>query len=236
MSSFPIKSYGIIVFTKDKNNNIKFLLYQRRDTFEYMDFMLGNWKNYSELKSIFSFMTLDEKYRLRNYIFDELWDDLWVIHDFELYREKYSKSKKKYESIKYNIPYLTELTKVSKSEPSWGFPKGKKLDDNETNKECSLREFQEETKINSNRLKFIKDKFFFENFIGTNGKHYSTNYMLAYMEDPQLPEYTPTPQCIRKYCISEEVSNLGWFNIEECKEKLTSFRYDMLLNIIEHLD
>jgi len=232
----PIKSYGIIVFTKDIKKDIYFLLYQRRDTFDYMDFMLGNWKNYSELKFMFSNMTFDEKFRLRNYIFDELWDDLWVVHDFKIYRDKYSKSKKKYESVKYNIPNLLDNTIITKKEPSWGFPKGRKLYDNETNKECALREFEEETKICADRLSIINDKIYFENFVGTDGKHYTTNYLLACINSTDLPEYTQTPQCIRKQCISEEVAELGWFSIEKCKEKLTEFRYDMLLDIIEHLN
>lgn len=234
--SFPIRSYGIIVFTKDNNENIRFLLYQRRDTFEYMDFMLGNWKNYSELKTMFSLMTYEERNRLRNYTFSELWDDVWVVHDFEIYRDKYVRSKKKYDSIKYNIPSLIENTNCKKIEPSWGFPKGKKIHVDETNTECALREFEEETRIDIKKLELINDKFYFENFIGTNGKHYSTSYILGYMKDPKLPNYIKTPQCIRRECISEEVSKLKWFTLDECKSKLMDCRYDMLLNIIEHFN
>lgn len=234
--SLPIKSYGIIVFTKDKENNIKFLLYQRRDTYEYMDFILGNWKNYSELKLMFSLMTMEERERLINYTFDELWDDIWVVHDFDIYRNKYSRSKRKYDNIKFNIPNLIQNTNSKRLGPSWGFPKGKKINNNETNTECSLREFNEETRIDTEKIELINDKFYYENFVGTNGKQYSTSYILGYMKDTVLPNYIETPQCIRKNCISEEVSDIGWFTIEECKEKLTDCRYDMIINIIEHLN
>jgi hypothetical protein len=95
-SSFndPITSYGIILFSRNENG-ILFLLYQRRDNFEYMDFLRGLWQSESQLPSLFELMSYDERDRLRNYTFDELWNDLWVKHDSKIYREGYSMAKNK---------------------------------------------------------------------------------------------------------------------------------------------
>ena len=75
----PITSYGLIAYHKDVTDTIRFCLFRRRDTFEYMDFIRGLW-NDSTVKTLFVLMTKEERSRLRNYMFQELWDDLWINH------------------------------------------------------------------------------------------------------------------------------------------------------------
>src|SRR6185503_10926509 len=91
-----IVSYGLIIYRvrydnsinqssqtsqtsqTSQNPTIEFLLQQRRDTFEYMDILLGTWKTVEELVTLISLITPEEKERLRNYIFSELWNDLFL--------------------------------------------------------------------------------------------------------------------------------------------------------------
>ena len=63
----PITSYGIILFVQRKNDESKteptnqnFLLYQRRDTYEYIEFIRGMWETIDEVKNYFSLMSNEE--------------------------------------------------------------------------------------------------------------------------------------------------------------------------------
>ena len=154
----PIISYGLIVYSRETpegkllsvdclEKKPYFLIYQRRDNFEYMDFLRGIWNSIELLPSLFSSMSIEERNRIRNYTFQELWDDLWVEHDSRIYRDGFTKAKKKYDSIKHVIPYILDNTTSKINDTPWGFPKGKKNNSNEQMMTCAVREFNEETHI-----------------------------------------------------------------------------------------
>jgi 8-oxo-dGTP pyrophosphatase MutT (NUDIX family) len=238
----PITSYGLILYSKNKikelPNNFKdsylFLLYQRRDNFEYMDFLRGIWNSETQILELFSLMSCDERERIRNYTFQELWDDLWVVLDCRIYKEGFLKAKKKYESIKSNIPYFLDKTKSRIIYPPWGFPKGKKNGYNEDSLECALREFEEETKFSIlSNVKIIQKEPLIETFKGSNNKIYSTHYFIAEIPEPLLAVTYDTPHCIRKTTISEEAADIGWFTLEECKKYLNPQRQEILSQTIE---
>ena len=121
----PITSYGLILYTVVNDKPI-FLLYQRRDNFEYMDFLRGVWMSEGQLPGLFSLMSPDERKRIREYTFQELWNDLWVEHSCRIFRDGFSKAKRKYDSVRDKIPNLLDTTTSHIREPPWGFPKGKK--------------------------------------------------------------------------------------------------------------
>lgn len=222
----PITSYGIIAYTK-KGPETLFLLYQRRDNFEYMDFLRGVWSSEEVLPSLFSSMTKDERKRIREYTFRELWDDLWVEHNTRIFRDGFSKAKRKYESVRRMIPRILDNTESNIKEPPWGFPKGKKNNFREPPKTCAIREFNEETRLEINESHILNDTPYIETFQGSNNKNYCTHYYLA--EIPfSVPKEMITPQCIRKKTISEEASNVEWFPFEEACNFL-NFRRQMIL-------
>jgi ADP-ribose pyrophosphatase YjhB (NUDIX family) len=74
----PITSYGIICF-KYFNNELKFLMIRRKNTFGYIDFINGRYSTYNlnQLQTIINEMSNEEKIKLLNFNFDELWNDLW---------------------------------------------------------------------------------------------------------------------------------------------------------------
>jgi 8-oxo-dGTP pyrophosphatase MutT (NUDIX family) len=242
--SEPITSYGLILFSKNKispsryvlenTNSYIFLLYQRRDNFEYMDFLRGLWNSESQIIELFSLMSCDERDRIRNYTFQELWDDLWVVLDSRIYMEGFLKAKKKYDSIKSIIPDFLNTTESCVIYPPWGFPKGKKNGYNEDSLECALREFEEETKLSiSTSVKIIQKTPLIETFKGSNGKIYSTHYFIAEIAEPLTPLTYDTPHCIRKTTISEEASDIKWFTLEESTDYLNPQRQEILLEALE---
>lgn len=234
----PITSYGLILYTI-ANNKPAFLLYQRRDNFEYMDFLRGIWIGECQLPGLFSLMSPDERRRIREYTFQELWNDLWVEHSCRIFRDGFSKAKRKYDSIRDKIPNLLDTTDSRIKEPPWGFPKGKKNSFKEESITCAIREFTEETRIPSEFIHVINAKPFIENFKGSNNKSYATHYYLASIDKPIHPKATDTPHCIRKTTISEEAINVNWFTFEEANNLLNSRRQGILrsaFNIINRND
>ena len=214
----PITSFGLIVFHKLLSGEFHFLLQQRRDTFEYIDFIHGMWKSDGKLSALFTLMSAEERLRIREFTFQELWDDLFVERSSKMYREMYPKAKKKYESVRHLIPNVLDTTQTYVDEPPWGFPKGKKNHFREPEIECAVRETEEETRINRDDIEVIPLHKYSEKFQGTNGKTYATYYFLSEMKTNLLPTKMSTPNCIRKDTISEEASEIMWVPYPEaCK-------------------
>lgn len=229
----PITSYGLILFTIVKNKPL-FLLYQRRDNFEYMDFLRGMWTTESDLYLLFSNMSKEERQRLRDYTFSELWLDLWVDPvNCRIFKDGYSRAKRKYDSIKPHLIKILNSTISNVVEPPWGFPKGKKNNFREEPKVCAMREFTEETRIPSERINILNDNPFIENFKGSNGKTYETHYYLARIDEPVTTELMNTPKCIRKYTISEEAKDIKWFDFKDTLELLSDRRREILEEVYE---
>jgi len=182
-------------------------------------------------------MSEDERYRIQNYTFQELWDDLWVLHDCRIYKDGYIKAKKKFDSVKNSIPAILNTTTSCIKEPPWGFPKGKKNGYNEDPLDCAIREFEEETNIKIlSDMKVIQDIPFTENFKGSNGKAYATHYYLAELPDQREPTPYKTPNCIRKSTISEEASKVEWFTYTECCHHLNPRRQNILKSVLEIIE
>ncbi len=231
----PITSYGLLLFSYENETPV-FLLYQRRDNFEYMDFLRGIWNAESQLPALFSLMSYEERKRIREYTFQELWDDLWVEKNGRIYRDGYTKAKKKYDSIRHRIPFLLDTTSSCICDPPWGFPKGKKNGYYEIPINCALREFNEETKLSTDSITIIKTDPFIEQFKGSNGKTYATHYFLAEMRKPLQTQPHPTPRCIRKQTISEEASKVEWFKFDEACSHLNERRQIILRSALEIIE
>ena len=221
---------------KDESSHIivRFLLIQRRDTFEYMDFVKGIWSE-NNLLNTFSLLTEDERSRLEHYDIQTLWDDLWIDHTYYIYIEGYTKAKKRYDLVKDRIPQLLKNTVSKVSEPPWGFPKGKKIS-GEDSKECALREFQEETKIKKEQLVIISDKPYHEQYTGNNDKIYCSYYYLAECKDITIPTRRETPHCIRQNTHSEEIEAVAWVTLDEARAyKLSYQRMELMRRALYHI-
>lgn len=263
--SDTIISYGLLPYhIKDNSetkintltiDNILILLHQRRDTFEYVDFVFQTWKTLEDLPPIFTNMDQDERNRVRNYTFFELWDDIWIDKTTKQYKDNYIRAKRRYDSIKHLIPQLLDTTNSSVIGPPWGFPKGRKNNMNENDVECAIRETEEETRIN--RLKFnvlytsnlvnkskktqnrnfmsgIETKFS-ERFQGTNGMSYTTIYYLTEISDTEIPFDIKTPKCIRQTSFSEESTCIKWMTYNEACQHLNSRRQIMLKEAVQSI-
>lgn len=216
-------SVGIICYTKI-NNEYKYLLICRRTTLTYMAFLMGNYKinNKKYIKNLFNLMTKKEKSDILNCTFNELWVNLWMYEN-----KNYNLEKNKFLTFKkmYDINSIINNTNEWET-PEWGFPKGR-LENNETYKECALREFNEETGYKKEYIKIIENVLPFNEYvIGSNNKLYKHKYYLAYFD----------PKYINNFKTQDfEISKLEWLNIDETLSKIRNYSTEKI-NIIKNVD
>jgi len=224
---------------KDK---IKFLLIQRKHSFSYVEFIRGKYdeKDLSEISNLLNLMTSDEITKIIDNNFDKLWDDLWKkTAKHKAYQKEYeiSKNKFNYIRINYKIMNLINFDKLYET-PEWGFPKGRR-EKNETNLNCAMREFKEETGVDS-------DKYILLNRLNTVEESVydtkNTLYKLVYYLGISDKEYELK---ISNEYQQYEIGDMKWLTFEQVlpkirdyyKEKITMLYkvYFLMINIIENI-
>lgn len=213
----PIVSFGVILF-RNTENGLEFLMIRRKDSFGYIDFIRGKYLCYNihQLQKIIDEMSLEEKQRIQDFSFNELWKGMWGESNQGRGEEQISQ--KKFECIKSGIlvenQFITLKDIVDKSntkwiETEWEFPKGRR-NFQEKDLECALREFEEETGVSSGKISIVENLLpFDENFIGSNHKCYKHKYFLAYMKESNDSKNLDDFQ-------KSEVSKLEWKTLDEC--------------------
>ena len=225
----PIVSYGIIDF-KIENNIKKYLIIRRKDTFGYIEFIRGKYpllKSY--LINIINEMTLCEKFKILNYSFEQLWEDLWGPDDVDNFKDDKNNAFRRFQNIiqglylenstLINLKDLVNESNTCWEEQEWGFPKGKR-NHQENDIMCAKREWSEETGFNSNDLQLIENIFPFEEiFIGSNYKAYKHKYFIA-----KAPRSFENNNNFQK----SEVSNLKWVTLDECIRKIRPYNLEKI--------
>ena len=210
--SLPITRCGIILF-RIHEDKLQFLMIRRKDSFGYIDIIRGKYSmsNMIQLQTIVDEMSIAEKDRLTGTSFSSLWKQMWG--DTSHYNNEDISASKKFDIIKKGINEdgvtLYELIRrstTSWSETEWEFPKGRR-ERKEKEIQCALREFEEETGIEKNRIKIIENLLpFEETYIGTNHKSYKHKYLLAFTKDKtSLNNFQKS-----------EVSKIEWKTYEDC--------------------
>lgn len=241
MSNFNYKtrktsiSYGIIVYTYIQDE-IKFLMTLRRDTFCYECVIRGMYSDDSMLADYISHITLSERNRILNYPFDMLWKDLWVSTKRRLYRIEYKKASEKFME-KYNeiIRLVTNLTTFDTE--LWEFPKGKMFSE-ENSIQCALREFEEETNIKKSNVILVKKAGTYDDsFIGNDSRTYQSVYYLGLIHKGMDIKFTyqPCPHGIRDDYVSDEVMSIEWCSYEDTLLRCSPTKKIILKNIYNYL-
>lgn len=220
----PITSIGVICFRKNKNNKYEYLCVQRKDSMGYVDILRGkyNLNNNFQLKNILCELTKDEHERLKKYGFKKLWIDLWNITNetdlLQLQLANKSNNEIKLNKLKDNKIFKNLSTKYI--EPEWGFPKGRR-NFKEDDLTCALREFEEETGIDKNKIKLIENIYSLEEiFTGSNLKSYKHKYYLAFIDYKNSLDLSNYQQ--------SEVGDISWFSLEECLNKFRDYNYEKI--------
>jgi 8-oxo-dGTP pyrophosphatase MutT (NUDIX family) len=234
----PITSIGIICFNKTENMKNKFLMICRKDSIGYIEFLRGKYPLYNRdyIQTLIDEMTINEKNKLLNSDFDELWGELWGEYMGMQYRneEKHSREKfnqirrgiKTYDEGSYDLEIIVNESKTNWETPEWGFPKGRR-NYQETDITCAYREFIEETGYNKSEIEMITNMQPFEEiFVGSNFKSYKHKYYLAVLKSDNYESCN---------FQKTEVSDMKWFSLEECIQHIRPYNLEKI-DIIKQID
>ncbi len=227
----PITSIGIVVF-RIHNNVPEFLMIRRKDTLGHIDFMRGKYSlnNKEYLLNMLNQMTLSEKDSLCNNDFHTLWKKVWggnVISN--QYKNEESNSLEKFNALKEGILYNNEIVTLKElitesneqsswSETEWGFPKGRR-NHKESDYDCALREFNEETGYNVKYLQNLQNVIPYEEiFTGSNYKSYKHKYFIMYM--------SYNNSLMQNEFEKTEVSKMEWKSFEESLESIRDYNIE----------
>lgn len=239
----PITSFGVIAFRIHPTTKIReYLMICRKDTLGYIDFMRGKYslQNKQYLMNMLRQMTVKEKEGLLSGDFMELWYTLWgkapLSNKYKLEetfsREKYETLMTKPRSVNISLDtpsttlYLPDLIEESKSfgvweEQEWGFPKGRR-NYQESDYNCAVREFCEETGYQTSELKNIQNILPYEEiFTGSNYKSYKHKYYIMYTD------YAVSQNYLNSFEKSE-VSKIEWKSFEKCVEDIRPYNVEKI--------
>ena len=222
-----LSNLNIIDYYKDK---IKFLVIQRKHSFSYVEFIRGRYEK-NDLKSFQYLLNLMSKTEIEQIIINEfktLWNELWQKTSKHIaFQKEFETSQKKFNYIKKNFNLLELINfKNLYDTPEWGFPKGRR-NSNEKNLNCAIREFIEETNINSNYFHILERlNYVTEEYIGTNLVNYCHIYYLASTNNEIELD-------INKNQL-EEISDIKWFTIPEAINKIRPY-YKKRIHLIHQI-
>ncbi len=207
------------------NNSIEFLLVNRRHSLNYIDFIRGkyNINDIDKINNMCSLMSIDEINMIKNNNFNTLWCNLWLKNAYKKkYLEEMNLSK-----IKFNhLRELGILNNINSNYLSteWEIPKGKKKS-NETNLQCAMREFQEETSLSNKEYELLSclDPIH-DIFIGTNNIEYKhIFYTTLYDNNIDIINY--------KNNEIEEIKWCKWSDLNDMIRPYNQNKINILTNI-----
>ena len=225
----PIMSCGIILINHSQlpiETELKVLMVRRKDSMAYTEFLRGKYEidDQDYIRNLLSNMTSQEHEKIKTHKFEDLWKMHWGD---ENYSKDYEISLEKFGKLDFNF-LLDGIS--SYKESVWGFPKGRRSF-KETDLDCAIREFGEETNISREDYIICSNLTLKEVFNGTNGKPYEHLYFIGLMNNNI--NITQKLSDMQK----KEISGIEWKTIEEC-HKLTRPHYIQrteLLNSLERL-
>jgi hypothetical protein len=189
----PHMSVGVIPY-KIVNNEVFYLCIRRKHSFTYRTLVLCKDYNIYHIERICYFlrnMSEFEHKKLLTWEIPQLWLD--VLHyEFVAYSSDYFNALQTLKMLKEGFVLngkkidLAQLIKENPAKsafPEWGFPKGKR-NLYESNLECAIREFYEETNCNVSQYIIPNNlRPVYEVFKGTDNNLYKNIYYIANVQD-----------------------------------------------------
>ena len=184
-------------------HSIKFLMVSRKHSVGYVEYIRGRYRPEKIDQVIYLFKQMkqyeidkiDESIELEDG-HEYLWRDFWGSKaDSPYYSNDKRTSKMNYDMLKIkgvdgpelDLKYIVSTVRAEYDTEEWGFPKGRK-NRSETELECAVREFKEESGYTDDDFKLIHEiKPLVEIFNGTNGITYKHVYYVAELIATKAP-------------------------------------------------
>lgn len=209
----PVLSCGLALINQPKlpvdTDSVQILMIRRKDSMSFAEFMRGKYDptDAEYVGRLFANMTLQEQTAIVCEPFDTLWRQLWgddhSSPEYMFSRDRFAQVNKD-EMMRVNLSVFKE--------PEWGFPKGRRIRC-ESDLECAIREFNEETNVPREAYTTLKDIRLEETFVGLNGVRYRHVYFVALLTAPELVNVGQK----MTYMQRREISGIGWKTFEECR-------------------
>jgi len=233
---------NLTIIEKYLDKNLQFLMIRRKHSLGYMEFIRGKYEldDVDYLLNIVSLMSEKEISDIKTCEFDDLWNNLWNIKkpnknhrtEYETSLNKFTELRKgvvvkfqKKIKFKLSIYDILDNIKSEWKDPEWGFPKGRR-NLKETDLDCAIREFNEETNLNSDQYDLISMNSIIEKFIGTNGVRYQHTYYLSQINCDVVP-------IIDSENLNQvsEVGDMGWFSYKEARKMIRNYNIDKKIKL-----
>jgi len=219
----PIISCGLVLlkgpqdpFTLpvEDTKQVRVLMVRRKDSMSFMEFIRGKYDttNTSYISQLVENMTQDEQRRITDIPFVTLWGQLWG-NGRDTHSPEFFEAKDKFESLER--AGIVHENRSKWMEPEWGFPKGRRMRA-ETDINCAVREFWEETNILRDSYTLCKNLCFTETFTGTNNVQYKHVYFLGLLKNKSDIDLTQKLTAQQK----REVSAVTWMTFDECRKTI----------------
>ena len=170
---------------------------------------------------------------------------MWLIEkiDKKRFLSDYNNGKKNFDTLKkgylyqddlINFDYFIQKSSTNYKTPEWEFPKGRR-NHNESNKDCAIRECNEETNYNKKDYNLIINlRPLSENYKGENNIKYRHIYYIGMLLNNKQP-------LIDKGNLNQslEVSDIQWLTQDESLQKLRNYhktRENVILSIFKLLN
>ena len=165
------------IYEEKVNTHINIIMMKQKFTPNFINLIKGQYNIELEyIIKLFNTITQNEYNNILTKEFDELWENIGnTIDGFE-----YNKSKEHYKLLSnYILPQIKHKINIINDNVEWEFPKGKRLN-NETNLECSQREFEKNIKLLEHEY-IILDRIYpiIETVKGIDGIEYKYIYYIA---------------------------------------------------------
>lgn len=200
----PVCSYGIICL-----HNGKCLVVQRRDSFGYLDVLRGKYtpEDREYMQRLVDDMTRLEQTRLATWPFDRMWSNVWQ-------RPVPLSAKSKFIRCSEVFKQLLAASPCAKRANTWEFPKGRRASVCETEVDCALREFEEETSVSRHSIR-VKPRPIVDEYVGFDGVRYRNTYFGATLA------HTRDVCCVNPQ-FAHEINRVRWCGIHELHPRYQS--------------
>ena len=237
----PVTSYGVIMVrpppgfqvaealaqnsnlvTGMENQQLEFLLIQRRDSLGFIELMRARYKvnDVAYIRLHLGNITEAERKKYAEGPFEEVWNSMWGLDHSHLYKNEYEMAKLKWEQIHAGVTdsagKLWTIDDMLKDlpppplTPEWGFPKGRR-DAQESDYVCAMREMYEETGVREENVIPIQNlEPLVESFFGSNHVHYCHKYYIVWVPQEVKVEFDSRNDHMRR-----EIGDLQWFKLDE---------------------
>ena len=208
-------SHGIICYNRTPEG-IRILLIKKTNTYAFVDFVVGRYKNNSDIITLFNKMTYNEKRDILFLKFNMLWYKVFNVAPEQTYQrdessmsEFYFRRKSEFERsfLRDGGARLRRFAEMSPNvETIWEIPKGR-ASRGETSIDAAIREFGEETGIATYDID-LHIKPYVECYVD-NRTIYKNIYYYANTKEQQVRNQFRT--------ANHEVIYVDWFDINRIK-------------------